>query len=257
MLDLAIAILRENFGLLVGLGTLAWLPVRMLQPFIGAHVWEQSMGSGAMFGPSLSSLVNTGGSAMAQCFASVLLARIVHAQLEGRELALAPTLRAVLARLHVVFGLAFLTAIVLAAGFCACIIPWVPLAWKLSVAPMACVIEGQGLRGSIRRSWLLTRRGFWRWVFLALAAFLIGLPFAGITTLADWPGSRAQTLAWSGLSGTSFDMLFVLVSSLLLGVATALQAAVLTIYYADCRVRREGADLEAQHARLASAGGPS
>ncbi len=257
ILDLAISILREHFGLLVGLGTLAWLPVRMLQPFIGAHVWEQSMGSGAMFGPSLSSLVNSGGAALAQCFGAALLARVVHASLEGREAPLGALLRAVLARLHVVFGLALVTAIATVAGTCACFVPGILLSWKLSAAPMACVIEGHGLRASIARSWLLTRRGFWRWLFLWLAVLLIGLPFTGIAALADWPGSRAQALAWSGLSGTSFDLLFVLVSALLLGVAIALQAAVLTVYYADCRVRREGADLEAQHARLASAGGPS
>src|SRR5258706_39837 len=157
MLDLGIAILREHFALMVGLGALAWLPVRLLQPFIGAHVWEDSIGSGAMIGPVLSGLVNTGSAALAQCFAAALLARVVHAALEGREVA----------------------------------------------------------------------------------------------------GARAQALAWSGLSGTSYDIVFVLVSSLLLGVAIALHSALLTVYYADCRVRREGADLEAQRAQLGAAGRPA
>jgi hypothetical protein len=257
MLDLSIAILREHFALLVGLGALAWLPVRLLQPFIGAHVWEDSIGTGAMIGPSLSSLVNTGSAALAQCFASALLARVVHAALEGREVALLPLLRNVLVRLHVVIGVALVSAIASVAGTCACFLPGILLSWKLSAAPMACVIEGQGLRYSLARSWLLTRRGFWRWLFLWLCVVLIGLPFTGITALADWPGARAQALAWSGLSGTSFDIVFVLVSSLMLGVAIALQSSVLTVYYADCRVRREGADLEAQRAQLGLAGKPA
>jgi hypothetical protein len=252
ILDLSIQILREHFALLVGLGALAWLPVRVLQPFLGAHVWEHSVQSGSLVGSSISSLVNTAGSALAQCFASALLARIVHAGLEGREVALAPTLRAVLARLHVVVGVALITAIGTTAGTCACLVPGILLSWKLSVAPIACVIEGSGVGASLGRSWLLTKRGFWRWLLLVASVLLIGLPFTGITVLGDLPGARAQVLAWSGLSGTPFDVLFVLVSSLMLGVAIALHSSVLTVYYADCRVRREGTDLEAQHARLAA-----
>lgn len=252
MLDLSIAILRDHFALMVGLGALAWLPVRLLQPFIGAHVWERSAG-GSMFGPSLSSLVNSGGSALAQCFGSALLARVVYAALEGREEALGPLLRAVFLRLHVVIGVALLTALATVAGTCACFVPGILISWKLSAAPMACVIEGQGVRQSLSRSWMLTRRGLWRWIFLSLMVTGISLPFSGISTMADWPGARAQAIAWTGLSGTSFDMVFVLVSSLLLGVAIALHSAMLTVYYADCRVRREGSDLELQHARLVAA----
>jgi len=37
------------------------------------------------------------------------------------------------------------------------------------------------------------------------------------------------------------------------GHAIALHSAMLTVYYADCRVRREGADLELQHAHLGTA----
>jgi hypothetical protein len=253
MLDLSIAILREHFALMVGLGALAWLPVRLLQPFIGAHVWENNVGPGALFGPSVANIANTGGAALAQCFGSALIARIVHAALEGREVGLGPLLRAVLARLHVVFGVAFVTAIATVAGSCACLVPGFLLSWKLSAAPMVCVIEGQGLRQSLSRSWMLTRQGLWRWFCLTVMVTLIMLPFSGITTVADLPGARAHALAWSGLSGTSFDAAFVVVSSLLLGVAIALHSAMLTVYYADCRVRREGADLELQHARLGTA----
>jgi len=119
------------------------------------------------------------------------------------------------------------------------------------------VIEGTAVRESLGRSWLLTRRGFWRWVFLALAAGALGLPFSGLGSLADWPGMRAQALAWTGLSATAFDLVYAPLSALLLGVASALQAAVLTVYYIDCRMRREGSDLEALQARLQRAEVPS
>jgi hypothetical protein len=253
MLDRSIAILRDHFALMVGLGALAWLPVRALQPFIGPHVWEQSSSPTALLGSSFGSLVSTGGAALSQCLASALLARIVAAAHEGRALAVGESLRFVLARLHLVVGVALVTAFATAAGTCACFVPGILLSWKLAIAPMVCVIEDKGVRESLGRSFLLTRQGFWRWALVSFAAFLVGLPFAGIGTLTDWPGMRAQALAWTGLSGTVFDLGFVLVSSLMLGVSIALRSAVLTVYYADCRVRREGADLEASHARLAAA----
>jgi hypothetical protein len=255
MLDLSIGILREHFALLVGLGALSWLPVRALQPFVGDHIWEQSRIAGSLGGWLFGTAANMLGSALAQCFGSALLARIVHAGIEGRSLSIAAALRAVLARLHVVIALALVTALATSAGFCACILPGFLLSWKLAVAPMACVIEGTGMSASLARSFALTRRGWWRWVFLAFTSFVIGLPFAGVAALGDLPGSRAQALAWTGLSGTPFDVCFVVVSSLALGVALALRSAALTVYYADCRVRREGADLEAQLGRLRSAGG--
>jgi len=249
MLDLALEVLRERVGLMVGLGTLAWLPVRALQPFIGVHVWERSLASGSMLGSSLGSLVDSGGSVLSQCFGLALLARLVNDGLEGRDSALGPTLRLVFARFHVVVGVAMLTAIATALGTCACFIPGILLSWKLAVAPVACVIEGLGVGASMRRSFLLTRRGFWRWVFLSLASAAIGLPFSGIAVFTNFPGMREKALSFTGLSSTSFDVLFVFVSSLVLGVAIALHASVMTVFYADARVRREGADLEQDLAR--------
>lgn len=254
MLDLALEVLRDRFGLMVGLATLAWLPVRALQPFLGAHVWESSLASGASLGPSLSLVVNSGATALAQCFGSALLARLVYDGLVGREFALGPALRFVLLRFHVVLGIAFVTAIASAAGMCACILPWLLVAWKFSMAPMICVIEGTGVGASLQRSFLLTRRGFWRWLFLTLCASALSGPFTLIAVFADLPDMRGRALAFSGLSSASFDALLVLVSSLVLGVTIALHAALLTVYYADARLRREGADLEADLARLAAGG---
>jgi len=253
VLDLSIAILRDHFALMVGLGMLAWLPLLALQPFIGSHVWERSVGSGAMFGPTLSGLINTGASVLAECFGAALIAQIAHAALLGQDVALGRVMRSVLVRLHVVAGVALVTVVLTVAGTCACYVPGLLFAWKLSAGPMACVLEGQGLRKSISRSWTLTRGGFWRWLLLTWTVAAIVGPFRGITAAADWPGARAQALAWTGLSGTTFDLVYVLVSSLLLGVTIALQAAMLTVYYADCRVRREGADLELQRAHLRTA----
>ncbi len=255
-LDLALELLRARFARMLLLGALAWIPVRALQPFVGQQRWFGRMDTDVLLGQTLGSLASMGGTALAQCFGAALLARVVHAELEGRELALGEALRFVLARLHIVIAIAVVTAAASVAGFCACVVPWVLVAWKFSLAPYVCVIEDRGLGASLSRSLLLTTRGFWRWVLLASSSLLIGLPFTGISALADYPQVRARALGWSGLSSGTYDLLLVLVSALLLGAATALHAAIFTIYYADARVRREGSDLEPQLAALRAGAGP-
>ena len=84
MLDRAIEILRDHFALMVGLGALAWIPARALQPFIGQHVWEQADAGKMMLGSSLGSLVSSASSALSQCLAAALLARIGRASCRER-----------------------------------------------------------------------------------------------------------------------------------------------------------------------------
>src|SRR5689334_8493728 len=139
----------------------------------------------ALAGILVGNSVKVIGSALAQCVGAALLARVVFAEIEGRALPLGAALRGVLARLHVVIGLAFLTALASYLGMCCLVLPYFLVSWKLAVAPIACVIEERGLGASLRRSFALTRRGWWRWVFLTLSSYLIGLPFAGVAALGD------------------------------------------------------------------------
>lgn len=248
-LDLALEVLRLRFARMLLLGALAWIPVRALQPFVGQHNFARA-GIEPLFGQSLGSLASLAATALAQALGAALLARLVHEDLEGRELSPWVALRFVFARLPAVLGIALVTAAASVAGLCACIVPWFLVAWKLSLAPFVCVIEDRGVFDSLRRSFQLTQRGFWRWALLAGASLLIALPFSGITALSDYPEARARALGWSGLSSGTYDLVLVLATSLLQGLATALHAAAFTIYYADARVRREGSDLGRELATL-------
>ncbi|MBK7641591.1 MAG: hypothetical protein IPJ19_00850 [Planctomycetes bacterium] len=253
MLDLSIDLLRERFAVIVGLSVIAWLPVRALQPMIGAHTWDSGTNPFMLVGAGLSSVVNGMGAALAQFLCLALIARIVYAQLEGRTESLREAVVVVLRRVHVVVLVAMISALATGLGTLACFVPGIWFAWKLSVAPMACVIEGAGIGASMSRSFLLTRRGFWRWVLVALVSFCFGLPFAGLGQLLEYPGMHARVMAATGLSASALDLSWILVSSLMFGASVALRSCVLTVYYADCRMRREGSDLVAQQARLARA----
>lgn len=151
------------------------------------------------------------------------------------------TLRA-LPALLVVAVLTFVIVFAVAVPTCgiAAIFFW----WRLSLAPMAIVVERKGPIGAIRRSWEMTREGFGRWVGLFIGMLLLGAPlsigqqYAVDGTLEVWLLEK--------LPDTDSDVVYaitVLVASLASAVPTALAAAAVAVFYADVVVRREAWDL--------------
>ena len=65
--------------------------------------------------------------------------------------------------------------------------------------------------------------------------------------------STSPIFDWSGLSAVTFAIAELIVVPLLLGIATAFGAVVLTVFYLDTRVRSEGFDLTMQFERLRDA----
>ena len=77
------------------------------------------------------------------------------------------------------------------------------------------------------------------------------IPFASLGGLVDNPQIRAWMIDQLPMSPSAFDWTMVFFSSLFNGVAAAIRGVVVTVWYFDCRARRDGADLEA---RLSLAG---
>ncbi|WP_104052553.1 MULTISPECIES: glycerophosphoryl diester phosphodiesterase membrane domain-containing protein [unclassified Arthrobacter] len=137
---------------------------------------------------------------------------------------------------------------VLILGFLALIAVFVWLGVKLAFAPAALVLEPAGIFASLRRSWQLTNRNFWRsFGILALTAILVSIissvisvPVLLITSLAGAFGSG------SGTDAGTVVALFALNAALTTffsAIGYAFQAAVTSLLYVDLRIRREGFDL--------------
>ncbi|WP_170131327.1 glycerophosphoryl diester phosphodiesterase membrane domain-containing protein [Quadrisphaera granulorum] len=118
---------------------------------------------------------------------------------------------------------------------------------RLLLAPCALVLEGQGVGGAIKRSWALSRRGFWRllgiWLLTAVCigvvASIVLAPFNLIATVVGAvvgigsPLYFPITLAITGVG-----------SALVYTVVYPLQSAVTALLYVDQRMRQEGLDVE-------------
>jgi hypothetical protein len=129
------------------------------------------------------------------------------------------------------------------------------LGTKTALVPSIIVLERRGVISSIRRSWLLTNRSFWK-TFGVLA--LIGIILYAATQIITTPVSFIGGLATSFLfptgasedSGSYIAVLVVtygltLVISLVLGsIAAVVQSSAVAVVYIDLRMRREGLDLD-------------
>ena len=117
------------------------------------------------------------------------------------------------------------------------------LAARWLIAPVAVVAERLGPKGSLKRSWALTRGNLWRcFGFLVLLLIfnfvVIGLPI----TMLQWLLMFALTAQWYGwlsglVAGFSYFVNILWYPILVLA---------LTLLYFDLRVRNESLDLDAR-----------
>lgn len=146
-----------------------------------------------------------------------------------------------------VLGAAGIPVVIL--GVLALIAVFLWLGVKLALAPAALVLERVGIFASLRRSWQLTRRNFWRSLgILALTALLVGIVSSVITTPVTLLISFVGAFGSGGEPGpgTTAALLAVnvAVTAFFSAIGYAFQAAVTSLLYVDLRIRREGFDLE-------------
>jgi len=133
----------------------------------------------------------------------------------------------------------------------------IPLTWwlmiKLLLVPSAIIVERATILQALSRSWTLTRGRFWPAlgiivvisVIFGAVAQVVSLPFsflsAGLTTIIAPTGAPEPT-AIIGVLATV--LLAQMVTILLQSVAVVVQSTATALIYIDCRMRREGLDLD-------------
>jgi hypothetical protein len=125
---------------------------------------------------------------------------------------------------------------------------------KFALAPSAIVLERTPVLASIRRSWTLTRRAFWRTfgllalvtIMVSAAAQIVSLPFSIL-------GSAIAGLLYPNSGGDVQSTLVtalvssipgVLVTVVVTGIGQIAQVGAIVLVYLDRRMRTEGLDLE-------------
>jgi hypothetical protein len=134
---------------------------------------------------------------------------------------------------------------------------------KFALAPSVIVLERARVFASIRRSWALTRRAFWRtFGLIALVALMVGVAAQIVSLPFSILGSAIGGLLFpnsgSDLQGSIVPIIVSTIPSLLVtvvvsGVGQIAQVGAVVLVYLDRRMRTEGLDLDLQ--RFAEQGG--
>lgn len=139
----------------------------------------------------------------------------------------------------------------------AVIVAAIPLTWwlmiKLLLVPAAIIIEHATIPQALSRSWSLTRGRFWPAlgiilvisIIFATVAQVVSLPMSflslGLTTIIAPTGAPEPTAVVGFLAATLLTQVLTL---LLQSVAVVVQSTATALIYIDCRMRREGLDLD-------------
>ncbi|SDQ80256.1 hypothetical protein [Microbacterium sp. cf332] len=127
------------------------------------------------------------------------------------------------------------------------------LSTKLLLVPAAIVLEHATVFGAISRSWTLTRGRFWPTLGIivvismsfGILAQVISVPFSfvtmGLTSVITPTGDPEPGQIIALLVGTLFAQAFV---TLIQTIAVIVQSTAGALVYVDCRMRREGLDLD-------------
>ncbi|MDP2233724.1 MAG: hypothetical protein Q8K89_08815, partial [Actinomycetota bacterium] len=191
---------------------------------------------------------------VARLYVSSAIFAAAPGMLSGRRYAVKEFLRGGLARFGWLLLVAILVSMATSTGFLFLIVPGVFLWARLSIAHVACVVEGAPLDRSFARSWALTSGRVWRTL-----GFGLGLAILTFTleSAVDSPAVLRQIIS----SVTNPEAMFAEISvgwKVLEGVLSATALSIVYpfvelawfFYYLDLRARHEGMDLVQRAARL-------
>jgi MFS family permease len=130
---------------------------------------------------------------------------------------------------------------------------WLWLSTKLLLVPAAIILEQATIGGAVVRSWTLIRGRFWAAlgivviisVVFSAVGQVVGIPFSFLST------ALSTVIAPTGASDPTGIIALVvgglltqIVTLLVQSVAVIVQSTATALIYVDCRMRREGLDLD-------------
>lgn len=268
ILDTAVDIARERFGLYVAVASALWFIARALQPFVHRYTQFDPAATNVSVQDGLVSmgvtLVNLVVVVVVQSLATMLIAILAWPVVLGLPVDLPGSVWKSLRKLPGVLLIQLVQGMAVGVlAVCTCGLGWLWMQWKFSLTVIAYVIEPGGLGSAITRSFQLTGRdslgwpafvSFLRWLAVFATAFLASFFFSSLSAIDDSPFQiRAAVMDRIAAPVWAIDVGLVLITTLLNGVATAITSVAMIAYYVDCRVRRDGWDLELRLKALGAA----
>jgi hypothetical protein len=252
LLDRMFFLYRRHFMLFVGIAAIPYsffFVINLATALV--PLFARSMASGPLQPGSLVAMGIGGGifallvviaGAVAFLFSVGATVYAVSEIYTGRQTSIRESLRRVRGKTGIIFGVLFLSGLIMMAGFIALIIPGIYLMCRICVATPAALLEDIGASDSIRRSFDLTRD------FAGRAFMIYMLYFAmawGVVAVFQAPFMFLLLLTAKQMQ---YRVLLTVLAQIGNFIGSVLVAPVSTIgfalFYYDLRVRKEAFDLQ-------------
>jgi hypothetical protein len=252
LLDRMFFLYRRHFMLFVGIAAIPYsffFVINLATALV--PLFARSMASGPLQTGSLVAMGIGGGifallvviaGAVAFLFSVGATVYAVSEIYTGRQTSIRESLRRVRGKTGIIFGVLFLSGLIMMAGFIALIIPGIYLMCRICVATPAALLEDIGASDSIRRSFDLTRD------FAGRAFMIYMLYFAmawGVVAVFQAPFMFLLLLTAKQMQ---YRVLLTVLAQIGNFIGSVLVAPVSTIgfalFYYDLRVRKEAFDLQ-------------
>lgn len=165
---------------------------------------------------------------------AALLIEFISKKYLKRQQTPAQYIQNVLLYIFPIMGLAIIQAVVVTLGFMAMVVPGVYLALALSLAVETLIIERKGVIESMKRSFFLTRGKKMEIFFFTLVLTLVSLVLEKVLDLIFSVVDQSQM----AVNIETINMLFAQ------ALLAPLAACIFILIYFNCRIEKEGFDLE-------------
>lgn len=245
ILDDALDVLVARFGTCIAIGTLLMLPIQ-----IGMELLTQ-----ANLSADIHVILAQGWPFLVyptQFFTAACVCRLVGTYLQGNAVSIGEALGEVVRRLIPIGIFALLFGVAVAAGTCCCYVPGIVLQWLFSVVLAAYLLEGIPLVAAVGRSAsLVTGWGsLGRFLGYFLVSSVMLFPLTGPSSFLNSPDVRGALENLLPIESGPVGLLLAVISAFFMGIGLAYPAVLMVVFYFDCRVRKEGLDLDRELDRL-------
>ena len=253
ILDAAADVLRLRFFACVGIAILVWIPGRLVHFMLLDDMLDQS----SDFGPLMLIMVLSQIlSEFQSILAIALVAVVTAATLSGKWVSGWAALLSSLKRIPILLAAAIMAGFLKIASLIPCLVPILFVAYRLLFTQIVAVVEPVGPVDAIKRSWNLTRGGFMvflRWCVIGAVGWVGASWISMIAGAFDFPGAMDYFSQKLGHPPAIVSRTIAfLISTLFFAFGTAVWSCIVTTYYVDCRMRRDGLDLTAWLERIES-----
>ncbi|MCX7599016.1 MAG: hypothetical protein N2512_09145 [Armatimonadetes bacterium] len=252
ILDTAFRLWQRNFGTLVSIAAVVYVPLAVVQVVLvalvagvsagaaaagpaGMPVLGKGMAAGAIGGALLIAAVGAIGVALVYAALAVAVSRYYL----GRPVTVGDAYACVVPRLGPLLATWFLVFLAVAVGTLLCVIPGIYLGVVFAFAWPLVVLENRGPSDAMSRSQQLVS-GYWGRVFLTM--LLLSLIVVVIQWAVATPANLlGQSVLGKGILGLAFTQLVGAAAQMVL---LPLSVTGLIVLYYDLRVRKEAFDLQ-------------